>query len=91
MYNSTQINDFCDKVHKEAEEAAQKVYDSYKEEMLQRIKNQLQEDDILHIGMGTACFDDDKGKGESFLIAIAEHTQNPHICAGFEIPDKIFK
>ena len=46
---------------KEAEEAAQKVFDKYTNEYINRIKKQMLNGDVLGFGMG-ACYFKDKKK-----------------------------
>jgi hypothetical protein len=41
MYNAKPIDDFIRKVEKEAEAAAQKVFDSYENELIQKIKRKI--------------------------------------------------
>lgn len=53
MYNATALEKFIDKVHREASEAAQKVYDQYNQELIQRIQAQMHPDHIVYTGMGS--------------------------------------
>ena len=55
MYNWNQLKPFVDKVQKEASEAAQAVYDKYREEMERRIRNQMFKGHEMTNVMG-ACF-----------------------------------
>lgn len=48
MYNGKQIQAFIDKVNKEASEAAQKVYDKYRPELIRMIQAQLHADDCVN-------------------------------------------
>lgn len=88
MYNAKPIEDFIRKVEKEAEAAAQKVFDAYEQELIQKIKNQMQVGDDLIVGNGTATFRDDKDRGNRFLTVVAmTQYQCRNWGAGFCLPD----
>ena len=54
MYNASSIEKFIDKVHAEAMEAAQAIYDKHYPELKSRILAQLKPGDKLSTGMGLA-------------------------------------
>lgn len=56
MYNHKLISDFIEKVNKEAEAAAQKVFDRYQPEFEKRVLSQMRNGDYLYIAMGSASF-----------------------------------
>lgn len=49
-------------VHKEANEAAQRIYDKYQPELERRILAQLKSGNKLTIGMGSATIKNEKGE-----------------------------
>lgn len=89
MYNHKTVQAFIDKVNKEAEEAAQKVYDKYNPELLQRIQNQLGEDAVVWNGMGTASITNKKGddiaEELSCLMGQSQYWSE-NVSAGFTLP-----
>lgn len=97
MYNAKQIEPFFKKVHKEATEAAQKVYDKYNDECITRIMNQMGEGHLLHNAMGVCCVqgthnDDHINLWNPFFEIVGDHTQYWNkVEAGFNIPYKIEK
>lgn len=62
MYNAKSLADFIDKVNKEAEEAAQKVFDKYNTEFNYRIQAQLKTGDRVNAGMGFVSISNKKGE-----------------------------
>lgn len=62
MRNGKQLQAFIDKVTKEANEAAQSVFDKYQEELNRRIYAQLKDGDWLVVGNGTAFIKDKNGE-----------------------------
>lgn len=56
MHNSKLINDFIEKVNKEAEEAAQKVFDKYDKEFVKLVSNQLKPGETLCLANGSRYF-----------------------------------
>lgn len=52
-YNYKSIEEFLNKVDKEAAEAAQAVYDKYEPEFLKRVQSQLKENDVVFHANGT--------------------------------------
>lgn len=62
MYNASQIEEFIKKVNKEAEQAAQKVFDSYDKEFNRRIEAQLKKGDRIFAGMGLVSIENSKGE-----------------------------
>lgn len=62
MYNASQIEAFIMMVHKEANEAAQKVYNKYQPELERRILAQLKSGNKFTIGMGTATIENKEGE-----------------------------
>lgn len=94
MYNSKSIIDFINKVNKEAEEQAQKVYDKYNEELLRRIQNQLKEGDIVWAGNGCASIENKSGDdiGENLANVLGDiQYWNRNVDAGFNLPYKFNK
>lgn len=57
MHNSKLIENFIEKVNKEAEEAAQKVFDKYNEEFAKLVSNQLKPGERLYLVNGSRYFD----------------------------------
>ena len=93
-YNTKHIQNFIDKVKKEAEEKAQEVFNRYNDELIQRIQNQMHEGDVINIGMGTASIIDKFGKDKAEKMAdIISSTQywNESVSAGFDLPNKLTK
>lgn len=89
MYNPQHIETFIEKVKLEAQDAAQKVFDKYNNELNEKIKNQLRKGDELMVGMGVAVLKGQRyGKAEKFLDVIAD-TQywSKNISAGFHVND----
>lgn len=62
MYNHKHIATFIEKVNKEAEAAAQSVYDKYLNELEHMIINQLREGDSVTLGMGVCSLKNYKGE-----------------------------
>lgn len=52
MANTKHLEAFIDKMIKEANEAAQKVYDSYEPELIKKIQALLHEKHVMTSGMG---------------------------------------
>lgn len=89
MYNHRYIKAFINKVNKEAEEAAQKVYDKYNKELIQRIQNQLGKDAIVWCGMGTADIlnkDEESIAEELQLLMYKIQYWSGNVSAGFTLP-----
>lgn len=57
MYNKKQLENFFDKVHLEASEAAQKIYDKYTPELKERLLNQMGEGHKMYFGMGAVSIE----------------------------------
>lgn len=94
MYNIKDLETFVSKVHKEADEAAQKIYDKYTPELIERIQKQLFKNDELFIAMGTAVISregNDKFFGDK-LSELASRTQYcEELTANFALPQYIYK
>lgn len=94
MYNIKDMEIFISKVHKEADVAAQKVYDKYTPELIRRIQKQLFEKDELFIAMGTAGIKregSDNFFGDN-LSELASRTQYcEELSANFVLPQYIYK
>lgn len=89
MYNYKSIENFIEKVNKEAEEAAQKVYDKYNDELLERIQAQIKKDDVVWNSMGTAIINNSKGNevGENLATVLGQSQYwSDNISAGFSLP-----
>ena len=94
MYNHKSVQTFIDKVNKEAEEAAQKIYDKYNPELLQRIQNQLGEGTTVWTGMGTANVVNKHGEDiAEELSCLMGQTQywSTNVSAGFNLPNNFNK
>jgi len=90
MYNAKQIEAFIDKVNKEATEAAQKVYDKYNAELIERIQSQIKDSDTIHIGrFGVTII-----TGYSIsrdIECVLERVQGNSVKAAFRLPSNIKK
>jgi hypothetical protein len=62
MYNHIHIEKFIKKVNKEANEAAQAVFDKHLPELERMIKAQMNKGDKLFSGMGMCTFRSEKGE-----------------------------
>lgn len=62
MYNWKQIEPFLKKVHNEAEEAAQAVFDKYQKELEDRLLSQMGPGHSLHEGHGSIWAKNEDGK-----------------------------
>lgn len=72
-YNSNSINSFIERVNKEAEKAAQQVFDKYQEEFETRVKNQMLPGDTLILSMGSGYFKNKEfGVAEKFISAVSD-------------------
>lgn len=92
MYNANQISDFIDKVNKEAEAAAQQVYDKYQNEYEQRLLSQIKTGDTIYSGMGTAFIENSKGVyvGEKLTDVLCRNEYN-NLRVGLTTPDNFKK
>jgi hypothetical protein len=88
MRNSKHIEAFIERVTKEANEAAQLIFDKYQKELEEKIYNQLQSGDWLSIGNGSASIENKKGDdvGED-LADVLSRTQYPALDANFSLDD----
>ena len=97
MYNSKNIEPFFKKVHKEASEAAQKVYDKYNDELKQRVLNQMGKGHTIFSGMGSCSVegtqnDDHINLFNDFFPLLADNTQyHDKVEAGFDLPSHLTK
>lgn len=83
MYNGQSIDHFIEMVNKEAEEAAQKIYDKYQDEFIKRVQSQIKTGDIINIGMGTASINrENVNDNFTNVIASIQYTEQR---AGFGI------
>lgn len=93
-YNYKSVESFIKKVNKEAEEAAQKVFDKYNNEFLKRVQNQIKENDTVWIGMGTASIENMHAEevGEKLKVVIGQSQYwRENISAGLSLPYKFNK
>lgn len=83
MYNSKQIENFIAKVNKEAEAAAQAIFDKYEYEFIIRVRSQMKPGDAIDIGMGTASINRET-VSDNFtnVIASIQYTEQR---AGFSV------
>lgn len=98
MYNAKQLEAFFEKIHEEAAEAAQAVYDKYQDEAVRRIRNQMYPGHTVYIGMGTAFVQNSTTRQNVlslenlFEVIVADHCEyHNKVRAGFILPDKISK
>ena len=56
MYNTKSIEEFIEKVNKEAEAAAQLVFDKYEAEFKQKVEEELQAGTELYLSMGSSYY-----------------------------------
>ena len=70
MYNSKVIDYFLEKVNKEAEQAAQKVFDSYESQFKTKVLNQMRSGDKLNLSMGSGYMNKDTVNDE-FITSVA--------------------
>lgn len=61
MYNAKQLQEFIDKVNKEAEEAANKVFKKYDAEFKRKVEAQLNKGEKLYLVNGSGYI---KGRGD---------------------------
>lgn len=97
MYKHKAIERLIDKAHKEAAEAANKIYAQYQPQLIAMIQAQLHADDKLTVGMGSACVDRN-GKnvnitGVDFFARVIAQTQysDDSYSKGFNLPYTITK
>lgn len=93
-YNYKSIEAFLEKVNKEAEEAAQRVFDKYEAEFLQRVQAQLKEGDIVYHGMGVCTIanlatGEEHGKNLSDLLGEYQYHKITNV--GMNLPYKFTK
>lgn len=93
MYNHIELESFIDKVTKEADEAAQAIFDKYTPELERRIKAQMKKGHTIVFGMGTAAISPSRdlpyNYAEKFLHVLTS-TQYPILKANFS-PNDIYK
>lgn len=92
-YRAKHIEDFINKVNKEAEEVAQAVYDKHQARLNELLTNQVLKGDKLIVGNGTAVVIQDRVKlyrgevyAEKFCDVLAEMQYN-RLMVGFDIID----
>lgn len=92
-YQSKHIENFIEKVKKEAEEAAQAVFNKHNAKLQQMVENQVLDGQKFLIGMGTATIRDDSRDlpydyAQKFLSTVS-NTQywGSQVEAGFSIGD----
>lgn len=90
MYNHIQLEKFIDKVKKEANKAAQDVFDKYNDELTLRIKKQMLSGHSFHSGMGSASFWNKNGDNVGEKVAeVLTQTLYPTLDAGFDLVDEL--
>ena len=70
MYSSKVIDSFLEKVNKEAEQAAQKVFDSYESEFKAKVLDQMRMNDELYLSMGSGYMNKDT-INDDFVSSVA--------------------
>lgn len=92
MYNANQIESFIDKVNKEAEAAAQKVYDKYQKEFETRLMSQIKTGDCIYAGMGTVFIQNRFGSyvGEKLANVLLSNEYNS-LSVGLSTPSELKK
>lgn len=92
MYQTKHLQAFIDKVHAEAEAAAQAVYDKYQNEFNERVISQLHPKDIMHCGMGVCSIERNGKDIENEFVDIMGRLQYPYRFQAFlSTPDIKFK
>ena len=89
MYNAKSIENFMSKVHEEAEKAAQEIYDKYNLELLKRIQNQINKNDVVWVGNGTGSIENKNGDdiAEELCVQLGQlQYWSKNISAGFSLP-----
>lgn len=76
MHNSKRVEDFIDKINKEAEEAAQKVFDKYENHFRSLVESEMKKNDKLILSMGSSYYENTNQEniteaGRKFLDVIA--------------------
>lgn len=89
MYQTKHIEAFMEKVRKEAEEAAQKVFDKHQAEFDRMVLAQMKPNDYLYVAMGSAVFKGEKRTEaqDKFAHSIAQIQFAPDLHANFEPKD----
>jgi hypothetical protein len=89
MYNHTSISEFIHKISKEAEKAAQDIFDKHNAELERRVKAQIKTGDKFVIGMGTAFIMNSKGEyvGEKLGDVLSRTAYCEDVTAGFNLND----
>lgn len=87
MHNSHTIESFIEKVSKEANAAAQKVFDQYQSELEQRIRNQMKKGEKITVCMGS-CYSSITNANEDFLKTLSDtQYRKKYLDAGFYITE----
>lgn len=86
MYKYKAIENFIDKVNKEAAEAANKVYQKYEPQLVKMIQQQLHPYDELYIGMGSVSIDR-KGEVMERFYDVKSNFTRPIVDTQYQ-PDK---
>jgi len=82
-YNSKHIEGFIKRVNQEAEEAAQKVFDKYQQQLDEMIVNQMVKGDELEIVMGSAIIHNREFGFAYNFLEVVSNTQYSEQRAGF--------
>lgn len=96
MYNYKSLEAFIEKVNKEAEIAAQKVYDSYQDEFKRRVKAQIKDNDIVcHVMGSTSIYNpvtkrDEIGEKLGDVLGLTQYWRD-NTSAGLSLPYKFSK
>lgn len=94
MYKGKRIEKFILKVTKEAEAAAQVIFDKNNDKLIAMIKEQLKPDDVLYLGMGTAALKNDKNDNKFFDsdlddVLSANENSDYSVSSCFDLPSVI--
>lgn len=89
MYRSARITDFINKVNEEAENAAQKVYDSHKDEFERLVKSEMKAGQTIHVLNGAAVFGGRRNESDAMVrfadaVAYIQYTRQG---AGFNFSE----
>lgn len=93
-YNYKSIEEFLNRVDKEAAKAAQSVYDKYESEFLKRVQAQLKDGDTVYHAMGACTINNlatgtEHGRNLSDLLGLYQFHKVDNV--GMTLPHKFDK